>query len=352
MLACYAISTGVFSQNSRVHTFISQFANKNNFNGTILIKKNTNQLYRKSFGFANIPFKIANTIHTKYKIASITKAFTSVLILQLCQEGKIDLDKTIHLYLPGYTGPAKDKVIVRQLLNMTSGMRNMETGTTFESVAQGTMAQFQNLHSLDEMVAKYCSDSLVNTPGSKFDYNNAEYILLTKIIENVTAKSYEQVLRERILQPLNMTNTGLMTQEKIVDSLADTYFLRDDIKMLVNDFPVFYSNWYGAGAMYSTINDIEKFADALFGDVLINKEMLKQLCHSGLNEYGLGVWVYLNYDINGRMYTIVKRPGSIMGAQAMLFHILEENETIIILSNTFSLSLDDFAADIAKKLIE
>jgi ribonucleotide monophosphatase NagD (HAD superfamily) len=80
--------------------------------------------------------------------------------------------------------------------------------------------------------------------------------------------------------------------------------------------------------------------------------MPEQLCNSGLNEYGLGVWVYLNYDINGLKYTIFKRPGSIMGAQAMLFHILEKNKTIIFLSNTSNLSLDDFAANIAKELIE
>lgn len=72
---------------------------------------------------------------------------------------------------------------------------------------------------------------------------------------------------------------------------------------------------------------------------------------SGLGEYGYGVWVYKDYKINGKMYTIVKRPGSIMGAQAMLFHILEDSSTILILSNTGTVSLDDFSADLAKQVV-
>jgi len=72
---------------------------------------------------------------------------------------------------------------------------------------------------------------------------------------------------------------------------------------------------------------------------------------SGAGEYGYGVWVYKNYDINHKMFTIVKRPGSNMGAQAMLFHILEDGSTILILSNTGTVSLDDFAADIARQII-
>jgi hypothetical protein len=104
--------------------------------------------------------------------------------------------------------------------------------------------------------------------------------------------------------------------------------------------------------MYSTVDDIATFAAALFSGKLLRPDILKQMFTSGHAEYGLGVWVYKNYEINGKMYTIVKRPGSIMGAQAMLFHVLENNSTIIILSNTGTVSLDDFAADIAKQVVK
>ena len=84
---------------------------------------------------------------------------------------------------------------------------------------------------------------------------------------------------------------------------------------------------------------------------MLKQTTLDLMFTSGLDEYGYGVWVYKNYGIDHKMYTIVKRPGSIMGAQAMLFHILEDGTTIIILSNTGTVSLDDFAARIAEKVI-
>lgn len=340
------------AQSVNVDTFIANFSRKNNFNGTILIKHHSKQIYKKSFGLANIPFKVPNTIDTKYKVASITKAFTSVLTLQLYQEGTLDLDKTIIHYLPDYKGPAGDQVTIRQLLNMTSGMRNMDFGLTFELALKQGMPQYQLPHTSDEMLAQYGSDSLVNRPGTQWDYNNAEFIILGKIIEKITGKTYEQALTQKILQPLQMNNTGMLKPEKIVQKLADTYFFRDDLKMMSNDLPVYYSNWYAAGAMYSTVDDIGKFSDALFGEKILKKSVLKQLFTCGLNEYGFGVWVYKDYAIHGKNYTIIKRPGSIMGAQAMLFHVLENNSTIIILSNTGTVSLDEFAAEIAERVVK
>lgn len=351
VIAFCALIKNVYAQPAKADMFIDSFVKRNNFNGTILIKQNSKVVYERSFGFANFPFKVPNTIDTKYKVASITKAFTSVLILQLYEQGKIDLEKPITTYLPDYKGAAGYKVSIKELLNMTSGMRNMEDGITLESVLKSGISQFQLPHTSDEMLVKYCSDTLVSKPGTQFDYNNADYIILGNIIEKITGKTYEEALNEKILQPLEMSNSGTMSQEKIIDKLADTYFYRDDIQKLANDLPVYWSNWYGAGAMYSTADDIAKFADALFGRKLIKQETLDQMFTSGSGEYGFGVWVYKAYEINHKMFTIVKRPGRIMGAQAMLFHMLEDNSTIIILSNTGTVSLDDFAANIAKHII-
>jgi len=144
----------------------------------------------------------------------------------------------------------------------------------------------------------------------------------------------------------------MLTQNTIINGLANTYFYRNDIKKLVPDLPAYIENWYASGAMYSTVDDILKFSNALFGGKLLKPETLKQMFSSGLGEYGLGVWVYLDYKINNKMYTIIKRPGSIMGAQAMLFHILEDDSTIIILSNTGTVNMDDFAAKLADKIME
>lgn len=181
-LTFLTFTTASLAQPEKAGAYIDSFVKKHNFNGTILIAQQSRTVYRKSFGFANFPFKVPNTPDTKYKIASITKAFTSVLILQLYEQGRINLDKPILTYLPGYKGPAGDKVTVRQLLTMTAGMHNMDDGTTLEGVLKNGMPQYQVPLTPDQLLANYASDTLVAAPGSRFDYNNADFIILGKII--------------------------------------------------------------------------------------------------------------------------------------------------------------------------
>jgi CubicO group peptidase (beta-lactamase class C family) len=346
------LAQNLFGQSPVLDKFIDSYVKVNNFNGTILIQKNKQIAYQKSFGFANLPFKVPNTIETKYKVASITKALTAVLILQLFEQGKLDLNKTIRTYLPDYKGEAADKVTVHQLLNHTSGMTNIDRVPSLEYVVKNGFPLYQMPHTSDQILEEYCSDKLVNEPGKVFDYNNADYIILGKIIERLNGKTYEQVLNEKLLQPLNMRDSGMVHQPDITPNLADTYFYRDNSKVLTNDLPFYTENLYAAGGMYSTAPDILKFSDALFEHKLLKKETLDRMFTAGLDDYGYGVWVYNDYDINGKRFKVFKRPGSNMGAQSMLFHILEADATIIILTNTGTTSLDVFAAEIVKRAMK
>lgn len=342
----------LFGQSAGFDKFIASYVKTNNFNGTVLIAKKNKIDYQKSFGYANFPFKVPHRFDTKYRVASITKVFTSVLVLQLVEQGKLNLDKTVGAYLPDYKGESRDKVTIHQLLNHTSGMANIDRVPSLEYVVKNGFPLYQMPHTSDEILEKYCSDKLVNEPGKVFDYNNADYIVLGKIIERIYGKTYEQVLQEKILEPLQMRDSGMIHQPTIVAGLADTYFYRDETKTLTNDLPFYTENLYAAGGMYSTARDILKFSDALFGGKLLKKETLERMFNAGLDEYGYGVWVYNDYDIGGKKYKIIKRPGSNMGAQSILFHVLEANATIIVLTNTGTTSLDVFAAKIAKRVVK
>jgi D-alanyl-D-alanine carboxypeptidase len=351
LIILVGIAKNLFGQVQNINSFIDSFAKKNNFNGTVLIQRKTGINYQKSFGFANFQFKVRNRNGTKYKIASITKLFTSVLIMQLYEKGKIDLNKTIHDYLPNYKSAGVDKITIHQLLNHTSGMVNMDTIKSLESALKNGIPAYQRPRTTEELLNNYSHDTLTNVPGKVFDYNNGEYIILGKLIEKIYNKTYEQVVKENILQPLRMKNSGLLYQQNVIDGLADTYFYRDDLNKLVPDLPVYIENWYSAGSMYSTTDDLLKFSNAIFGLKLLKQESLTRMFVSGLDEYGYGVWVYEDYEIKNKKYKIIKRPGQIMGAQAMLFHVLDEGSTIIILSNTGTISLDDFAAEIANRIV-
>ena len=233
----------LWSQPTAPDAFIAEYAKEHNFNGSILVQKGGSTTYAKSFGLANRSFQVPNTNQTRYWIASITKLFTAALILGLHEQGKVDLQKTIGTYLPDYSGEGAGKVTLHQLLNHTSGLANFDTVKDIETALKSGIPNYQTPYTSDQLLAKYCSGKLVSTPGKVFDYNNADYIILGKIVERVYGKPYEQVLRERILQPLKLESTGMLHQSDIVVGLADTYFFRDDLKALVNDLPVYPENW-------------------------------------------------------------------------------------------------------------
>ena len=348
-LLALLISTNAWAQ-PPLDIFIASYAKEHNFNGTILVQKNHKVIYLSSFGLANFRFDVANTVQTKYHIASITKVFTSVLVLQLQEQGLLDLNKTIKTYLPNYTGPAADKVTLHQLLNHTSGIENMDKVKSVDEAIKIGVPVYQTPHTADQLLTQFASGPLVHTPGSVFDYNNADYIILGKIIERVSGKTYDQILKARILQPLEMMNTGMSYQHNIIHGLADTYFFREDLGTLVPDLPIYPENSYAAGGMYSTVNDLLKFSNALFGEKLLKRDSLARMIKPGLDDYGYGLWSY-ETNIGGKKYRVVKRPGQIMGAQSQLYHFMDAGVTVIMLSNTGTTDLDQFVAEIGKRVV-
>lgn len=350
LTALLLVPQGLLAQPAAPGPFIAAYAKEHNFNGTILVQRDGKVTFAQSFGLANIPFRVPNTRRTKYKIASITKLFTSVLILQLHEQGRIDLSQTIGTYLPDYTGEGAGKVTVHQLLNHTSGLANFDTVKDMETALKSGLPTYQTPYTSDQLLAKFCSGKLAHPPGKVFDYNNADYIVLGKIIERLYGKTYDQVLGEKILRSLKMANTGMLRQSDILAGLADTYFFRDDLKALVPDLPVYPENWYAAGGMYSTVDDLLAFSNAAFGARLLKKETIALLTKPGLDDYGYGLWAY-ETRINGRKHRVVKRPGQIMGAQTQLYRFLDADVTVIILSNTGTTDLDEFVAEIGKRVV-
>lgn len=342
--------------------FIAGHAAANAFSGTVLVQKGGRVVFERSFGLADRAHAVPNTSHTAYWAASITKLFTSALILQLAEQHRLDLDRSFGIYLPDYRGEAASRVTVRQLLNHTSGLPNIDTIPNIEDGQQAIRAQigdavrhdrlplYQTPYSSDDLLRKFCSDPLVAEPGKVFDYNNADYIILGKIIERAYGKPFDAVLAERILIPLRMRHSGMMRHQDIVPHLAQAYSLGADRRTLQHDMPVYPENWYAAGALYSTAGDLLRFSNALFGAKLTGRPMLDQMLTPGLDRYGLGLWVY-DTRIGGKVHRVAKRPGQIMGTRSQLYRFLDSDLTVIILSNAGTTDLDRFVAEIGKRMI-
>lgn len=330
--------------------FIADYAGKHQFNGTVVVKQRGEVVYSRSFGKADMAFAVPNTRQTKYRIASITKLFTATLVMQLYEQKRLDPERTIATYLPDYAGPAAQRVTVHQLLNHTSGIDNMDkVASAGQAIAEGLPA-YQHPYSSDQLLAHFASGPLVHEPGKVFEYNNADYVILGKIVERLYGKRFDEVLSERILRPLAMADSGMLQQHDIVEGLASTYFMREDLGRLANDLPAYPENWYAAGAMYATADDVLKFSDALFEGRLLKPATLARMFAPGLDDYGYGLWTYTTM-VDGKPYRVVKRPGRIMGAQSQLYRFLDEDLTVVILSNTGTTDLDAFVAGIGKRYV-
>jgi len=332
-------------------SFIESFAREHEFSGTILVQEGSAQSCQRSFGFADRAFKVPADVTTHYRIASITKLFTSVVVLQLRDEGKIDLNGTIKKYLPDYGGEGGDEITIHHLLNHTSGLPQYDNVSSYQEAFANGVEQYQKPLPPEALLKRCCTGKLAGKPGTKFNYNNADYFVLGRIIERLDGKTYEQSLTHRILAPLGLKETGMLHWDAIIDRLAPTYFFRDDTKTLVNDMPVYCENWYAAGGMYGTAPNLLTFADALYGGRLIKPESLEKLLTPGMDDYGYGLWSY-SFTRKGKKYRVAKRPGSVMGANCVLYRLVNENTTIIILSNTNQTDLDVFAQKIADELVK
>jgi CubicO group peptidase (beta-lactamase class C family) len=336
--------------------FMRDYADAHHFNGSIKVEEDGKPLFNGSFGIADRAFNVPCADNTRYKIASITKAFTAVLVLQLVEAKKIDLDQPIKRYLPSYSGEGADLVKIRMLLNHTSGLPNADAA--YNSVAYALangMPHYQLPATPDQLIAHYYSGKLLNQPGKVFSYNNADYIVLGRIIESVTGKTFERALEEGILAPLGLHDTGLLHQREIVLRLAPTYFSPEKGAPLINDMPVYTENWFAAGGMYSTTGDLMKFANALYGGKLLSATSLDLMLKPGLDGYGFGMWVG-NPTFGGKTYRNVNRPGGIMGANGSLYHFngvgFRKDVNIVILSNTDLTDMDAFSWDIGKVLLD
>ncbi|MDQ2922375.1 MAG: beta-lactamase family protein, partial [Acidobacteriota bacterium] len=250
------------------------------FNGSVLVAENGKVIYKKAFGLANMEWNIPNTPETRFRLGSITKQFTATLILQLVEQGKIKLDGKLSDYLPEYRKDVGEKVTVHQLLNHTSGIPSYTSLPGFFNDVS------RNPYSVDEFVKKYASNNLEFEPGSKFSYNNSGYFLLGAIIEKVTGQPYERVLKEKIFDPLGMKSTGYDHHATIIEKRASGYEKTGE--GYVNAAYLDMSLPYAAGSLYSTVDDLYLWDQALYTDRVLSAQSKDLMYKPNLNDYAYG----------------------------------------------------------------
>ena len=321
---------------------VNSYVKTKNFSGSVLVADNGKIIYNQNVGVANRQDNTFITASSKFKICSITKTFTATIILQLMEEGKIDLNKTIGTYFREYDGAARDRVTIHHLLTYSSGIENVD---------QSSEAMYAMQQPIDTIIKKYCSGKLVTEPGKQMNYKNADYIILGKIIEKITGKPYNTVLQERILQPLKMNSSGYLHNKDIVPGLVATY-LTDSSGKFYNDDPYWIENFYASGSMYATPQDLLKFDQALFTNKLLKKETVQLMTTSYPELWGVAYSFWVNEQNFDKVKTkVMDRRGSIGGGNTAWYHFINENKTIIVFSNSNAADVKEIREKIAVALL-
>lgn len=329
----------------KIDALLNSYVQNKQYNGNVLVVQKGKVVYTRSYGLADFELNISNQRQTKFKIGSITKQFTALLILQLKEKGLLSLDSNINNYLPWYEHNAGRKVTIRNLLSHSSGLSNYTERPDFYN-----QMALLNISPKD-FAAKYCQDSvLLFEPGTKFHYCNTDYYILGLIIESLTQKPYADVLRENILNKLGMRHTGIDSFASIIPNRAKGYNFNDE--GFVNAGPINMStSTYAAGAMYSTVDDLLLWQKALEGSSLLAEENKKLFFTPVINNHAFGL--YINKLKNGK--TVMGHPGGINGFSSFLVHFVDDDITIVLLDNITShkrVNLDNISFGIYSILMD
>lgn len=340
VIAFVATLTLSFAQTktTQLDELLNKYTEYGQFNGSVLVADQGKVIYKKGFGLANREWDISNAPDTKHRLGSITKQFTAMLIMQLVAEGKLDLQATISKYLPDYSKVNGEKITIHQLLNHTSGTPNYTSFPNFFKELS------RNPYTPTEMVRMYADSILDFTPGKRFSYSNSGYITLGAIIEKVTGKSYEEVLQEKIFTPLKMNNSGYDHHNTILKKRAAGYEMKGSKPE--NAPYIDMSTPYAAGSMYSTVEDLFIWDQALYTEKLLPKKyrdmMYEKYVPAFGQYYGYG-WSVGYFPVGNTKDSteIIGHGGGINGFNTLITRMPKKKSTIILLNNTGRAPLED-----------
>ncbi len=331
----------------KIDGLMKLYSDYGQFNGTVLVAENGKVVYKKAFGLAEMEWNIPNKPDTKFRLGSITKQFTSMLVLQLVEEGKLSLEGKLSEYLPYYREDTGKRVTIHHLLTHTSGIPSYTNLPNFRSEVS------RNPYPVEEFVKKFCSGDLEFEPGAKFSYNNSGYFLLGAVIEKITGKIYENVLEEKILKPLGMKSSGYDHYATIMPGRAAGY--EQSLDGYSNAPYLDMSLPYAAGSLYSTVEDLYIWDQALYTDRLLSAKMKALLFKPHIQNpggaYGYG-WAVGKKKLpqSKREVAVVAHGGGINGFSTLIERYVDDQHLIVLLNNTGSTNLGEMSTAIGRIL--
>jgi CubicO group peptidase (beta-lactamase class C family) len=306
----------------RMDEYLQACVATSHFNGVTLIAKNGNILLQKGYGWKNFHEASGIDSQTIFQIGSLTKSFTATLILRLQEEGYLHLSDKLSTYFPSY--PQGDKITLKHLLTHTSGIVSYTETDEFTGAAASEATQPKTK---EQILALFEDKPLMFKPGTKYSYSNSGYFLLGWIAQKVVGKPYEQLMREKVFEPLQIGHSGFdfIHLQHANKATGYSYLTKQRQEpSIAYDSTISYA----AGAMYSTLTDVYKWARSMTTEAMLPQKTWQQAFTPYKGEYGYGFF-------SGKMHQrkFIGHSGGTKGFSAHFVWFEKGDVVIILLSN-------------------
>lgn len=338
ILGSFALSStaqdmeGSNSLETQIDALVAPYVASGDFSGVVGVRRDGEAPLMLSYGLASVELQVQHKASDVFMIGSISKQFTAVAILMLEQDGLLQTDDLVREHLPAF--PHGAQITIEQLLTHTSGVADIYSLQQFGETGghSGT---------LEEVIGELGRMPLTHTPGSTFSYSNGGYAILASIIEQVSGVSYGLYLDRHIFTPLGLAHTahdepGPASMNRVPG--YDPWGAYD----LTATKPVSPNYTIGSGSLWSSARDLLIWGEALHTGQVVNESMYEKLTHDYGHSYGYGVSVFRRF---GR--AVAGHDGRVAGYASDIARYLDEEVTIVILSNVQSVARDEIRRQVA-----
>jgi CubicO group peptidase (beta-lactamase class C family) len=321
-LAGFSIVLGgvCFAQDNapRMEQVVQSYVSNKTFMGSVLVVRDKTVLLDKGYGSADLEWDIPNSPTTKFRLGSITKQFTAASILLLEERGQLNINDPVKKYMADAPA-AWDKVTIYNLLTHTSGIPSFTGFPDYESTEAFATTP-------EKLVARFRDKPLEFQPGEKFAYDNSGYVLLGYLIEKISGETYAQFVQENIFTPLQMKDSGYDSNSAIIMHRASGY--SNGKEGIENAGYIHMSIPFAAGSLYSTVEDLARWEQGLFGGKLLSPASLQKMTTPFKENYAFGVAVSTT---NG--HKLIEHGGGIEGFNTHLAYYPDDKLIVVVLGN-------------------
>jgi CubicO group peptidase (beta-lactamase class C family) len=338
-------------------TLIDRYHRAGKFSGSVLVGHGAKVIYLGAVGTADQTWSVPNTPQTRFQIGSLTKQFTASLILQLVQEGRLDLDAPLSTYLPDYRSDSGGRITIRQLLSHTAGVPDFVRRPDI-------MQLLKQPATPAEVVRNYCSGDLELEPGTKFKYSNCGYLILGAVYERLSGMTYTEGL-QKLVARAGLHDTRVSGPRELVSRLATAYVVEGGKRMKAP-----YIEWsvaFSSGAAYSTVLDLWRWRCALLDGSALGSAAKEELFalrpfgysygwHVGkTNREHLRQFLASDYDAQPppaqSNLVLASHSGDLPGFHSSMTILLDGSWTVILLDNSDSKWLPELGAEILRAVL-